>query len=172
MKYTIYMLKECPENTSKRFMSYRYMEQHGGISFSDYEAVYTGHIAASAWDEKTLEAIYYLLNRRHPNDYVARSLSVSDLIMFENGGLYYCDSIGFRPLVPFRDANGEKTALVVPDLPMLGESYADSFVTALCPCPPVGEQPVPEANQYAFWAVCTKVHTCYVAVHELEPEEF
>ena len=44
MKYTIYMLKDTERNVRKRFMSYAWAEEQGGITFDDYEQVYSGEV--------------------------------------------------------------------------------------------------------------------------------
>ena len=48
-----------------------------------------------------LEDVYKLLNVDHPDDYTARSLSVSDIVEVidhtaVSPGFYYCDSVGFK----------------------------------------------------------------------------
>ena len=46
----------------------------------------------------TLEKIYIELNINHPEDYKARSLSVSDIIELEDGSFWFCDVVGYVEL--------------------------------------------------------------------------
>lgn len=81
------------------------------FSPADYIPVYEGEISGDV-NSRTLEALYEALNIHHPNDYHARSLSVSDVIVFDIAGnrkAYYVEPIGFkksifRPLFHSRSA--------------------------------------------------------------------
>ena len=58
-----------------------------------YEKVYEGSLPS--WDPET---IFTIFNLRHPTDYKARSLSVSDVIELADdthSEFYFCDTIGF-----------------------------------------------------------------------------
>ena len=46
-----------------------------------------------------------MLNINHPDDYLARSMSVSDVVEIKDGGdqaeepgFYFCDSVGFKKI--------------------------------------------------------------------------
>lgn len=96
--YSVFMLKgECASD-HKLFMSYDWTMAHGGVNINEYVTVYTGHIEPRATVHETLEAIYTMFNINHPADYKGRSLSVSDLVVLEGTGTYFCDSIGFKQI--------------------------------------------------------------------------
>ena len=80
------------------FMSYEQLPKFQGsqdIDSSIYDKVFEGNV-----DCKTLEDVYVMFNRNHPEGYKARSLSKSDVveIIAENGNseFHYCDSIGYK----------------------------------------------------------------------------
>ena len=58
------------------------------------------HVYQAECDTEDPEEIFLQYNLFHPEDYRARSLSVSDVVEFEKGpddrSCYYCDMIGFR----------------------------------------------------------------------------
>lgn len=98
MLYQILMLKNGDETVRKRFMSYAWTVAHGGVSLDEYETAYSSHIEPVGTVAETLEAIYVKFNTDRPEDYTGRSLSVSDLVMLDGVGAYFCDSFGFRKL--------------------------------------------------------------------------
>lgn len=67
------------------------------IKLKDYVIVYDGEI-----NSNNLEDIFFLLNVNYPDDYHARSLSVSDLICTkvdtQRAKWYYVDDVGFTEL--------------------------------------------------------------------------
>lgn len=44
---------------------------------------------------EVLESLFEIFNLNHPDDYEARSLSVSDIVVLE-GKVYYCDSFSWK----------------------------------------------------------------------------
>lgn len=98
MMYSIFMLKDCKATTEKLFMPYEWTMAHGGVNYAEYETVYNGHIEPKETVAETLEAIYTMFNLDHPADYRGRSLSVSDLVVLEETGTYFCDSVGFKKI--------------------------------------------------------------------------
>lgn len=100
MKYSILMLKNSC--ASKLFMPYRWTMDNGGVNLDEYEAVYTGQIerfwAVDAALEDIFEDIFVMFNLNRPADYRGRSMSVSDLVVLEGIGTYYCDSVGFQKI--------------------------------------------------------------------------
>lgn len=65
--------------------------QHSNkIKSEIYDKVYEGNVEA-----ENLEDIFYIFNCKRPEDYRGRSLSVSDIVEFENR-FYFCDSYGFK----------------------------------------------------------------------------
>lgn len=90
----IYTIFQCPVTIPYCFMPYDETE----FSPADYIPVYEGEISGDV-NSRTLEALYEALNIHHPNDYHARSLSVSDVIVFDIAGnrkAYYVEPIGFK----------------------------------------------------------------------------
>lgn len=82
------------------------------VNSAVYDCVYSGEL-----DCNSLEAVYAALNHNQPEDYFARSLSVSDVVQVVEGeapGFYFCDSVGFRQ-VEFDPAltQGEATISVL-----------------------------------------------------------
>lgn len=79
-------------------------KSNGKIPEAIYECVYEGELEA-----KQLEDVFYILNCAFPQDYHARSLSVSDIVEMvksdNDSSFYFCDSFGFQ-LFPF-----DKTAI-------------------------------------------------------------
>ena len=87
------------------------------ICFMPYETVlreYEGHFSAEKYalvysletDEEDPESIFALLNLHNPADYAARSLSVSDVVVYEHDDgsrtAYFCDMVGFVRLPVFK----------------------------------------------------------------------
>lgn len=97
MRAHIYQMDLTPENIRLCFAPYEYVlkECCGQIPSVRYACIYSLEFGTE--DPETL---YTLLNLRHPSDYTARSLSVSDVIEFEHldgsSVFYYCDTIGFK----------------------------------------------------------------------------
>ena len=68
------------------------------INSSIYDLVYSGEVEA-----KTLDDVYAIFNIYRPEDYVGRSMSVSDVVeIIEDDkiekGFYFCDSFGFTKI--------------------------------------------------------------------------
>lgn len=98
MKYHVLMLKDNDTTACKHFMRYDWAMAHGGINLDDYETVYSGIIAPHDQTDETLEEIYTLFNITPPEDYTGRSMCVSDIVILDDVGTFYCDSFGFREL--------------------------------------------------------------------------
>ena len=73
-----------------------YPVESEAVNLFDYVLVYDGSIPGVEGHED-LEKLYEILNIDHPKDYHARSLSVSDLVIFgaETCG-YVVDIVGFK----------------------------------------------------------------------------
>ncbi len=66
-----------------------------------YVLAYSGELVCEPdWDTPAiLERLFYLLNMKHPADYRARSLSMSDVVALSGDDgerYYYCDVVEFR----------------------------------------------------------------------------
>ena len=95
MNYSIYQL---PPEHDLLFLNHDFAQKHGGVNVDDYEKIYTGQIPNEGGVNELLEKLYTKFNCHHPEDYKGRSLSVSDLIVLEGIGTYFCDSIGFKKI--------------------------------------------------------------------------
>jgi len=60
-----------------------------------YEGDYGGDGECKYGYPEVLEELFEIFNLNHPDDYDARSLSVSDIVVID-GTPYYCDSFGFK----------------------------------------------------------------------------
>ena len=108
---TIYQINIDRDSHDICFINTEHLEQLQGTPDIDsgiYDRVYTGSLKFTS-----LEDIYKVLNTNHPEDYRARSLSVSDVIHigqsdFIQSGYYFCDSFCFTciELDPSRTQDG------------------------------------------------------------------
>jgi len=69
------------------------------FSLEDYDVVYDAHIDVDEFedDEQTLDRLWVMFNMDHPGDFEGRSMSVSDIIEFDDA-TYYVDSVGFKKI--------------------------------------------------------------------------
>lgn len=109
--YEIYQLSIEAE---MKFFGLERMERFGfSIKPEEYNKVYTGHLEPGMG----LEDIYMKFNIDHPEDFRGHSLSVSDVVVLNEGEkkrAYFCDSIGFKEIPNFverlKDAEMEQLA--------------------------------------------------------------
>jgi hypothetical protein len=70
------------------------------FSLDDYKRVYSGKLPDDTMDDQEiLEEMYTKFNVNRPDDYRARSVSVSDVIELIRDGTskyYYCDNMGWK----------------------------------------------------------------------------
>ena len=100
--FAIYQIMDGVEKTRDvRFEGLNSLEQRGlEVNRNNYVIVHTEPLAP----ETTLDSIYQKFNIDHPNDFAGHSLSVSDVIVFNQGGeitSHFVDSIGFSQLPAF-----------------------------------------------------------------------
>jgi hypothetical protein len=98
MKYTIYQL---PIENDLVFMNFEFATNHGGVHISNYEKVYSGEIKLTEKNVTdkigyALEELFEKFNIDIPEDFTERSLSVSDIVVMDGIGTYFCDSIGWK----------------------------------------------------------------------------
>jgi antirestriction protein ArdC len=91
--FGIYQLKLAEELRNYRFISFEQIEKSGlNVDRANYELVYTAPLNA----DDTPDSIFVKYNCDIPADYTARSLSMSDIIVFQRGGtitsLYISDT--------------------------------------------------------------------------------
>lgn len=100
-QFGIYQITERDPEHDYRFMGLDYVEKKGMmVARADYDLVY----AAPLTDKDTLEGIYERFNIQRPADFTGHSLSVSDVVVINDGEsvkAYYVDSIGFAELPNF-----------------------------------------------------------------------
>lgn len=100
-RFGIYQISDDSPGREYKFMNRSFMEKHGYQALrEDYQLVYTDWLLS----EETLDSIYERFNTNHPADFTGHSLSVSDVVVFnENGTVkaYFVDSISFQELPGF-----------------------------------------------------------------------
>lgn len=100
-QFGIYQITERDPEHNYRFMGLDYVQKKGmTVSRADYDLIY----AAPLTERDTLDGIYERFNIQHPADFTGHSLSVSDVVVLNDGSTvkaYYVDSIGFAELPDF-----------------------------------------------------------------------
>lgn len=85
---------------------------------SVYDLVFNGDVDVGGVDASAdLEEIFRIFNLQHPDDYVGRSMSVSDIVEYA-GKHYFCDSIGFVEIP--REVSRPSTLISLEDHPHVG----------------------------------------------------
>lgn len=100
MKYQIYQIK-LNEDTARYAFTGKEEALHFGLCYPPprelYDLAYEG-----TCDEFSPGGLFEELNIRHPADYKARSLSISDVVVYDLGNgrklALYCDSYDFPPI--------------------------------------------------------------------------
>ena len=102
MKINIYQINLDRDTKGVAFEAYSRLQELQGfpnVKVALYDRVYSGTVAA-----EDLEDVFCIFNADRPEDYKARSMSVSDVVKVIDGtetakpGFYYCDTIGFKKL--------------------------------------------------------------------------
>ena len=100
-QFGIYQITERDPEHDYRFMGLDYVEKKGiTVTRADYDLIY----AAPLTEKDTLDGIYERFNIQRPADFTGHSLSVSDVVVLNDGSTvkaYYVDSIGFAELPEF-----------------------------------------------------------------------
>lgn len=100
-QFGIYQITARDPEHDYRFMNLDFVKRHGmEVNRTDYELVYTEPLT----EKDTLEAIYERFNIQRPTDFTGHSLSVSDVVVLNDGKSIkacYVDSIGFAELPDF-----------------------------------------------------------------------
>jgi antirestriction protein ArdC len=99
--FTIYQLKDSDETKDYRFQSLQDLDSAQlAVDAKSYNATY----AAPLDNGIALENLYYTFNMDKPQDFTGHSLSVSDVVVLDRGGIttaYYVDNKGFQELPGF-----------------------------------------------------------------------
>lgn len=100
-QFGIYQITERDPEHNYRFMGLDYVQKKGiTVSRADYDLIYTAPLT----EKDTLDGIYERFNIQRPADFTGHSLSVSDVVVLNDGSTvkaYYVDSIGFAELPDF-----------------------------------------------------------------------
>ena len=100
-QFGIYQITARDPEHDYRFMNLDFVKRHGmEVNRADYELIY----AAPLTEKDTLDGIYERFNIQRPADFTGHSLSVSDVVVLNDGSTvkaYYVDSIGFAELPEF-----------------------------------------------------------------------
>lgn len=100
-QFGIYQITARDPEHDYRFMNLDFVKRHKmEVNRADYELVYTAPLT----ENDTLEAIYERFNIQRPADFTGHSLSVSDVVVLNDGKSIkacYVDSIGFAELPDF-----------------------------------------------------------------------
>ena len=105
--FFIYQLKDEPETKGLLFESFdRVMSQGITPNISNYIERYSGEISTEdLQNPQLLEKIFERFNIDRPADFKGHSLSVSDVIVINDGGenakVHYCDRSGFKEIPDF-----------------------------------------------------------------------
>lgn len=100
-QFGIYQITERDPEHNYHFMGLDYVQKKGmTVTRADYDLIY----AAPLTEKDTLDGIYERFNIQRPADFTGHSLSVSDVVVLNDGSTvkaYYVDSIGFAELPEF-----------------------------------------------------------------------
>jgi len=91
------------------------------FNIDDYNRVYSGELidsivygdkvsSCNTNDKTVLEKLFEMFNINHPEDYKARSLSLSDVVAIVRTNVtryYYCDSFGWKLIWSEQNTNSQ-----------------------------------------------------------------
>ena len=99
--FEIWQLKHTDLGIRLRFMSSDFLARHDyTVDLNNYNRVYSGELKPGT----SLEDLYTQFNLYHPEGFRSHSMSVSDLVILNQGGettAFYCDRIGFTDVSDF-----------------------------------------------------------------------
>lgn len=127
----IYQLTEGAENRDISFMNSEYLERKGLVPDRDrYTLVYTfeGPSPEELSVPSFLNSVYNQFNNDHPDDYMGRSLSVSDVVVVRIGQelqAHYVDSYGFKELENFGEVHRDEKNQMVDMITAVKEQIAE-----------------------------------------------
>lgn len=132
VQYGIYQITKGSPGEEYLFFGTEFIRKYGlEVSGQDYSLVYSG----MAEPGETLDSLYEKFNLSHPKDFTGHSLSVSDVIVWNNGKetkAYYVDSYGFKELSDFVKQREQG---------MLSDDFGEENITA-----EIGNQPKQEGK--------------------------
>ena len=133
-RFSLYQIPADSPGWAYKFTGIEALQKQGlEVKASDYECVYSGQMLPS----DNLDTLYSMFNDNYPADFKSHSLSVSDVIVTNQGAelhSYYIDSFGFTELPDFAAQRQEILGITQEDLrfDILNDSDCISFYTAEC----------------------------------------
>lgn len=133
-RFSLYQIPADSPGWAYKFTGTEALQKQGlEVKASDYECVYSGQMLPS----DNLDTLYSMFNDNYPADFKSHSLSVSDVIVTNQGAelhSYYIDSFGFTELPDFAAQRQEILGITQEDLrfDILNDSDCISFYTAEC----------------------------------------
>lgn len=133
-RFSIYQIPSGSPGWTYKFKGTEALQnQRTEIKASDYQCVYSAQMLPS----DNLETIYSMFSDNYPADFKSHSLSVSDVIVTNQGAemhAYYVDVSGFTELPDFPEQRREILGLdgEQPDFDLLNDSNCISFYVAEC----------------------------------------
>ncbi len=102
-QFAVYQLKNILENRQMRFRPYKVLQEKGiQVRYKDYEQVYLGRMQP----EDTPEGIRKRFDKQLPRTFKGHSISVSDVLVLNKGGVvtsYYVEKMA---LPSWQDSSG------------------------------------------------------------------
>lgn len=96
MRIKIYQIDMDRDDERIAFESLDNLKRYTGRAVVKRE-IYDMAYECEVGEDVTLEDIYCTFNMNHPEDYRARSISVSDVVETP-AGLFFCDSFGWKKI--------------------------------------------------------------------------
>lgn len=133
-RFSLYQIPADSPGWAYKFTGTEALQKQGlDVKASDYECVYSGQMLPS----DNLDTLYSMFNDNYPADFKAHSLSVSDVIVTNQGAelhSYYIDSFGFTELPDFAAQRQEILGITKEDyrVDILNDSSCISFYAAEC----------------------------------------
>ena len=131
--YAILQLRDVPETSDERFMSYNALRKKQIEPEVDhYEVVYVAPLIPYADQQTMLEDTYQRFNIAKPEDFHGHSLSVSDIVALRQNGIvsaHYVDRIGFQELPGF--LSGKNHLRTLEDMIEQNDNQLDGIINNL-----------------------------------------
>ena len=133
-RFAIYQIPEDSRGASYQFMGTEERRKQGTeVNASDYECVYSAQMLPS----DDLPTLYSMFQENVPADFKSHSLSVSDVVVTNQGGemhAYYVDRFGFEELPEFVSQRQGILGITKedPGIDVLDDSKCISFYAAEC----------------------------------------
>ena len=103
--FAIYQLKGGDDTRDIRFEGLEWLRSIGrNVERGNYELAYTAPLPSASSIQDALELLWEQFNTDPPKDYLRPSMSVSDIVALNRGGVvtyHYCDSLDFVQLEDF-----------------------------------------------------------------------